>query len=156
MRGKKAPKRKIKGDPRFNRVDIAKLINKIMKKGKKTIAQRILYNAFQYISDKTKQDPLEIYDSAIRNISPVLEVKGKRIGGANYQIPIVVSGERRLILAHKWLINASKNRKGKDMATSLADELILAAKGEGEAMKKRGDVQRMAEANKAFAHFARY
>ena len=155
MRGKKAPKRKIKVDPRFNRVDIAKLINKIMNDGKKTTAQRILYNAFQYISDKTKQDPLEIYDSAIRNISPVLEVKGKRIGGANYQIPIVVSGGRKLTLAHRWLIAASQSHKGTDMVTALAQELIAAAKGEGEAMKKREDVQRMAEANKAFAHFAR-
>ena len=156
MRGKKAPKRKIKVDPRFKRVDIAKLINKIMIGGKKNTAQQIVYNAFQYISDKTKQDPLEIYDAAMRNISPSLEVKGRRIGGANYQIPIVVSGDRKLILAHRWLIEVSRSRKGIDMATSLATELIAAAKGEGGAMKKREDIQRMAEANKAFAHFARY
>ena len=155
MRGKKAPKRKIKVDPRFKRVDIAKLINKIMIGGKKNTAQQIVYNAFQYISDKTKQDPLEIYDAAMRNISPSLEVKGRRIGGANYQIPIVVSGDRKLILAHRWLIEVSRSRKGIDMATSLATELIAAAKGEGGAMKKREDIQRMAEANKAFAHFAR-
>ncbi len=155
MRGKKAPKRKIKVDPRFKRVDIAKLINKIMIGGKKNTAQQIVYNAFQYISDKTKQDPLEIYDSAMRNISPTLEVKGRRIGGANYQIPIVVSGDRKLILAHRWLIEVSRSRKGIDIATSLATELIAAAKGEGEAMRKREDIQRMAEANKAFAHFAR-
>ena len=155
MRGKKAPIRQIKVDPRFQRVDLAKLINKIMSNGKKTTAQRIVYKAFDYISDKTKQDPLEIYDAAIRNISPALEVKGKRIGGANYQIPIVVSGGRKLTLAHRWLIAASQSHKGTDMATALAQELIAAAKGEGEAMKKREDVQRMAEANKAFAHFAR-
>ena len=155
MRGKKAPIRKIKADPRFQRVDLAKFINKIMISGKKTTAQRIVYKAFDYISNKTKQDPLEIYDTAIRNISPVLEVKGKRIGGANYQIPIVVSGGRKLTLAHRWLITASQSRQGTDMATALAQELIAASKGEGEAMKKREDVQRMAEANKAFAHFAR-
>jgi len=155
MRGKKALVREIKADPRFNRVDLAKFINKIMISGKKTTAQRIVYKAFDYISSKTKQDPLEIYDTAMNNISPVLEVKGKRIGGANYQVPIVVSGNRKLTLAHRWLIAASKSRKGIDMATSLANELIAASKGEGEAMKKREDVQRMAEANKAFAHFAR-
>ena len=131
MRGKKAPIRKIKADPRFQRVDLAKFINKIMISGKKTTAQRIVYKAFDYISNKTKQDPLEIYDTAIRNISPVLEVKGKRIGGANYQIPIVVSGGRKLTLAHRWLITASQSRKGTDMATALAQELIAASKGEG-------------------------
>ena len=155
MRGKKIPIRQIKADPKFQRVDLAKFINKIMSNGKKTTAQRIVYKAFDYISDKTKQDPLEIYDAAMRNISPVLEVKGRRIGGANYQIPIVVSGGRKLTLAHRWLIAASQSRKGTDMATALAQELIAASKGEGEAMKKREDVQRMAEANKAFAHFAR-
>ncbi len=154
MRGKQAPKRVIKADPKFNRLDIAKFINKIMKGGKKTTAQKVVYGAFAYISNKTKQDPLEIYDGAIRNVSPTLEVKGKRIGGANYQVPIVVSGERRLILAHRWLIEAAQNRKGAAMATRLGEELMAAAKGEGNAMKKREDVQKMAEANKAFAHFA--
>jgi len=156
MRGKQAPKRKIKEDPRFNRVDIAKLINKIMIGGKKTVAQKIVYKAFEIISDKTKQDSIEVYDAAIRNISPALEVKGRRIGGANYQVPIVVSGERKLTLAHRWLIAACKSLKGITMANALANELIAASKGEGSAMKKREDVQRMAEANKAFAHFARY
>ncbi len=154
MRGKQAPKRKITPDPKFDRVDLARLINLIVKKGKKTTAQNIVYKAFEYISNKTKQDPLEVYDSAIRNVAPNLEVKGRRIGGANYQVPIVVMGDRRLGLAHRWLLEAARSRKGAAMDICLGDELILASKGEGEAMKKREDVQRMAEANKAFAHFA--
>lgn len=154
MRGKKAPKRKIVPDPKFQREDIAKLTNRLMERGKKTIAQKIIYGAFAYISDKTKQDPLEIYDAAIRNVSPNLEVKGKRIGGANYQIPVVVIGERKLQLAHRWLLEAARNRKGKAMYIKFAEELLSAAKGEGDAMKKREDVQKMAESNKAFAHFA--
>ncbi len=154
MRGKQAPKRNIKPDPKFQRIDIAKLINKIMERGKKSTAQRVVYGSFEYISEKTKQDPVETYDTAMRNISPNLEVKGKRIGGANYQVPIVVIGDRKTTLAHRWLIEAAKKRKGAAMAVRLGEELIAAAKGEGEAMKKREDVQRMAESNKAFAHFA--
>ena len=153
MRGKQAPKRKIKADPKFSRTDVAKLINKIMQGGKKTIAQGIVYDAFEYISEKAKKDPVDVYDTAIRNISPNLEVKGKRIGGANYQVPIVVTGERKLTLAHRWLLAAARSKKGMAMSKKLGDELMSAANGEGEAMKKREDVQRMAEANKAFAHF---
>ena len=154
MRGKQAPKRIIAADPKFQRVDISKLINKVMRQGKKTAAQKIVYGAMEYISDKTKQDPIEVYDLAIRNLSPNLEVKGKRIGGANYQVPVVVTGERKMILAHRWLIEAASHRKGMAMHKALAEEILAAAKNEGEAIKKREDVQRMAEANKAFAHFA--
>lgn len=154
MRGKQAPKRKITPDPKFKRIDIAKLINYVMTRGKKTTAQKIIYDAFDYISEKTKQDPIGIYDAAIRNVSPNLEVKGKRIGGANYQVPIVVSGDRKLTLAYRWILEAAKGRKGAAMYKKLGDELMAAANGEGGAMKKREDVQRMAEANKAFAHFA--
>ena len=154
MRGKQAPKRNIKPDPKFQRIDIAKLINKIMERGKKSTAQRVVYGSFEDISEKTKQDPVETYDTAMRNISPSLEVKGKRIGGANYQVPIVVIGDRKTTLAHRWLIEAAKKRKGAAMSVRLGEELIAASKGEGEAMKKREDVQRMAESNKAFAHFA--
>ena len=103
MRGKKAPKRDIAPDPKFQRIDIAKLINYVMSDGKKTTAQRVVYDAFEYISEKTKQDAIEVYDNAIRNVSPSLEVKGKRIGGANYQVPIVVSGDRKFILAYRWI-----------------------------------------------------
>jgi small subunit ribosomal protein S7 len=154
MRGKPVTKRLIAADPKFQRVDIAKLINKVMRQGKKTIAQKIVYGAFEYISNKTKQDPLEIYDTAMRNISPNLEVKGKRIGGANYQVPIVVTGDRKIILAHRWLIEATSHRKGMATHKALGEEILAASKNEGEAIKKREDVQRMAEANRAFAHFA--
>ncbi|RJR10321.1 30S ribosomal protein S7 [Candidatus Parcubacteria bacterium] len=154
MRGKRSPKRKIEADPRFHRVDIAKLINKVMERGKKTTAQKVVYNAFDYISEKTKQDPIEIYDAAIRNVSPSLEVKGKRIGGANYQVPVVVTGDRKLILAYRWILEAARSKKGAAMYKKLGDELMSAANGEGAAMKKREDVQKMAESNKAFAHFA--
>ena len=154
MRGKKAPKRNIKPDPKFQRADLAKFINRIMERGKKTIAQKVLYDCFEYISNKTKQDPLDIYDTAIRNVSPNLEVKGKRIGGANYQVPIVVMGDRKITLAHRWILAAARASKGAAMSVRLANELMAAAKGEGDAMKKREDVQRMAESNKAFAHFA--
>lgn len=154
MRGKKIPKRDILPDSKFQRIDIAKLINKVMSDGKKTTAQKVVYDALQYISEKTKQDPLEVYDAAIRNVAPSLEVKGKRIGGANYQVPIVVTGERKLILAYRWILEAARAKKGATMAKRLGDELIAASNSEGAAMKKREDVQRMAESNKAFAHFA--
>jgi small subunit ribosomal protein S7 len=154
MRGKAVSKRIILPDPKFQRIDIAKLINKVMRRGKKTVAQKIVYGALEYISEKTKLNPIEVYDIAIRNISPNLEVKGKRIGGANYQVPIVVTGDRKLILTHRWLILAASNRKGIAMHKALGEELIAASKNEGEAIKKREDVQRMAEANRAFAHFA--
>ena len=153
MRGKQAPKRTIKGDPKFNRTDVAKLINLIMERGKKTIAQQIVYKAFKIISDKTKQDPIEVYEKAMQNVSPSLEVKGRRVGGANYQVPVIVMGDRKNTLAHRWLLAAARSHKGKAMHMRLADELMAAAKGEGDAIKKREDVQRMAEANKAFAHF---
>ena len=156
MRGSnKNFKRKIDPDPKFHSVEIAKLINYIMKGGKKTTAQKVVYSSFDIISDKTKGDPLEIFDRAIQNIAPSLEVKGRRIGGANYQIPFVVSPERRLILAYRWLIKASNSKKGKPMSVKLADEIIGASNNEGDAVKKKEDTHRMAEANKAFAHFGR-
>ena len=154
MRGKPVKKRTIDGDARFGRVDIAKFINKIMERGKKSTAQKIVYDAFDIISNETKKDPIEIYDQAIRNVSPSLEIKGRRVGGANYQVPVVVMGDRKLILAHRWLIAASKAKKGKAMAAKLAEEIMAASKGEGDAIKKKEDVHKMAESNKAFAHFA--
>lgn len=111
MRGKRAPKRIIKADGKFNRLDLAKLINRLMERGKKSVAQGILYDAFDIISAKTKRDPLEVYDQAIRNVGPSLELKGRRIGGANYQVPILVVGERKTILAHQWIINAARSKK---------------------------------------------
>lgn len=154
MRGKPIPKRKIAPDPKFNSVTIAKFTNYIMRDGKKAVARKIIYDAFQNISDKLKADPLQVFDEAIRNVSPTMEVKGRRIGGANYQVPMVVSGDRRLALAFRWLIAAALARKGKPMNEKLAEELMAAAKNEGDAVKKREDIHRMAESNKAFAHFA--
>jgi len=155
MRGKPAPKRKIDGDLRFNDPDIAKFINYIMKKGKKTIAQKVVFGAFDIIKEETKQDPRHIFNKALKQIAPLLEIRGKRVGGANYQVPFQVRGERRFALSCRWLIAAAKERKGRSMAEKLSAEIIAATKGEGAAVKKRETVHKMAEANKAFAHFAR-
>jgi len=154
MRGKQAPKRKQKPDPKHGKDDLAMFINLVMQRGKKSIAQNIVYSAFGIIAEKTKQKPIEVFDLAIRNVSPVLEVKSRRIGGANYQVPIEVKGDRKLTLAMRWIIAAAKSRKGKPMREKLAFELIDASQKQGEAIKKKDDVHRMAEANRAFAHFA--
>jgi len=156
MRGKNAPKRQILVDPKFSNLQIAKFINYIMRRGKHSTAQKIVYQAFDHISNKTKQDPLEIFEKALKNVGPSLEVRGRRIGGANYQIPFPVRTERRFALACRWLIEASQKRKGKSMAEKLALEIMDAANETGDAFKKKQDVHRMAEANRAFAHFARY
>ena len=155
MRGKQAPKRVIDGDLKYNDVDIAKFINYLMVEGKKSVAQKVVYGAFDIIKEKTKQDPRHIFNRALKQISPLLEVRGKRVGGANYQVPFQVRGKRRFALGCRWLIDASKARKGRGMGEKLAEEILAAMNGEGAAVKKREDVHRMAEANKAFAHFAR-
>lgn len=155
MRSKPAPKRKIKADPRYNNLVIAKFINYIMKDGKRSTAEKVVYNAFDIIADKTKKNPVEIFDGAIKNVAPLLEIRSRRVGGANYQVPSPVRGDRRYSLAFRWLITAAKARKGVPMEKRLASELIDAYNKEGSAVKKREDVHRMAEANKAFAHFAR-
>jgi len=126
-----------------------------MRRGKKSTAQKVVYNCFEIIKEKTKKDPLEIFDTAMRNVGPEVEVKSRRIGGGNYQVPVPVMGERRVTLAYRWLIAASKARKGAPMSEKLADELIAAANKEGAAIKKRQDTYKMAEANRAFAHFIR-
>lgn len=156
MRGKQATKREILLDPKFHNLQIAKFINYIMRRGKKSIAQKVVYEAFDNVSNKLKQDPLDIFDKALKNIGPSLEVRGRRIGGANYQIPFPVRAERRFALASRWLIEAAKKRKGQSMAEKLSLELVDAANEQGEAFKKKVDTHRMAEANRAFAHFARY
>jgi len=148
-------KHKIAPDGVYNDVVVAQFINKIMKGGRKTLAQKIIYGAFTIIKEQTKKEPLEIFKMAIDNASPLLEVKPKRVGGATYQVPMEARGERKLALATKWILDAARSKKGKPMAEKLAEELILASKNEGNAMKKKADVHRMAEANKAFAHFAR-
>jgi small subunit ribosomal protein S7 len=148
-------KHKIAPDRIYNDVVVSQLINKVMKKGKKTIAQKIVYGSFDIIKEATKKEPLEVFKQAIENVSPVLEVKPKRIGGATYQVPMEVRGERKLALAFKWIIDGARAKKGKSMAERLSQELIDAANNQGSAMKKKSDTHRMAEANKAFAHFAR-
>lgn len=148
-------KHKIVPDRVYNDVMVSQFINKVMKKGKKTISQKIVYNAFEIIKQKTQKEPLEIFKQAIENVSPVLEVKPKRIGGATYQVPVEVRGERRIALAMRWLLEGARAKKGKPMAEKLSQELIDAANNEGSAIKKKNDTHRMAEANKAFAHFAR-
>ncbi len=155
MRGKKAPKREIAPDAKYANAVIAKFINYVMRGGKKTTAQKIVYTAMAIVADKTKQNPIEVFEQAMKNVQPAVEVKSKRVGGANYQIPIPVRTERRIFLGFRWLIAAAEAKKGRPMAEKLAGELIAAAAGEGDAVKKKMDVQRMAEANRAFAHFAR-
>jgi small subunit ribosomal protein S7 len=156
MRGKQAPKRKIAPDPRYNRLDIAKFINYIMIGGKKTVAQTVVYDAFNIIAEKTKKDPVETFEDAFKKVGPSLEVRGRRVGGANYQVPFPVREERRFTLASRWIIEAAKKVKGKPMATKLAEVLMQSVNNEGPAIKKKEDVHRMAESNKAFAHFARF
>lgn len=148
-------KHKIAPDRVYNDVIISQFINKVMERGKKTIAQKIVYSALDIIKEKTKKEPLEVFRLAIENASPLLEVKAKRIGGATYQVPIEVRGERRLALAIRWILLAARSKKGKPMAEKLSQELIDASNNEGSALKKKNDTHRMAEANKAFAHFAR-
>jgi len=154
MRGK-TPKRKINPDPKYKSVNIAKFINHIMRRGKKSVAEQVIYDCFEIIKEKTKKDPLEIFDGAIKNVGPEVEVKSRRVGGGNYQIPIAVYGDRRRALAFRWLVSAAKARKGLPMRQKLADEIIAAYNKEGAAIKKRQDTYKMAEANRAFAHFIR-
>ena len=155
-RRKKRVEREIQPDPQHNSKQIAKFINYIMQGGKKETARRIVYDAFDMIRNKTKTDPLEVFSGAIRNVSPLLEVRSRRVGGANYQIPFPVRGDRKFTLSSRWIIEAARSKKGKRMAEKLFLELMDASKNQGWAVKKKEDTHRMAEANKAFAHFARF
>ncbi len=155
MRRKLKSKRLVNPDQKFNSPKVAKLMNYIMEKGHKHIASGIVYGAFAEIAEKTKRDPLEVYEDALKNAGPLMEIKTRRVGGANYQIPHEVSPERRLALSLRWLIEFARGKGGKPMQSRLADEIIAASKNEGEAVKKRENVHKMAEANRAFAHFAR-
>lgn len=155
MRGKKIKKRETPPDPKFQSLTIAKFINTVMRGGKKQTAQTIVYDCFDLIRQETGEDPLGLFNKSLKNIMPDVEVRSRRVGGANYQIPYQVKGDRRLSLALRWLISAALARKGKTMGHRLKDELLEAAKGEGGAMKFKMNVERMAEANRAFAHFAR-
>jgi len=155
MRGKQAPKRDIEGDVKYSDKNITKFINYVMESGKKSVAQKIVYGYFEIIKDKTKQDPRHVFNKAIKKVSPLVEVRGKRVGGANYQVPFQVRGERRFYLGCNWIINSADARKGHSMAEKLAAEILDASNGEGAAVRKRDMVHKMAEANKAFAHFSR-
>ena len=144
-----------KPDIKFNSAKVGKFINRVMVEGKKSVAQSVVYDAFDVIKEKEKvENPLEVFEMALKNVAPVLEVRSRRVGGANYQVPREVRPERRLYLAMTWIIDAANAGKGRKMALKLADEIILASKNEGEAIKKKENTLKMAEANKAFAHFA--
>ena len=154
MRRKRKYKREINPDPKYSNVQVAKFINYLMKKGKKSTAQKVFYSTMDLIEKKHKQDPLKVFDEALKNAGPALEIKSRRIGGATYQVPREVRGERKFYLACNWILNAARSKKGKPMHEKLAEELLAAAKNEGSAIKKKLDTHRMAEANKAFAHFS--
>ena len=148
-------KHKIAPDRLYNDVLVSQFINKVMERGKKTVAQKIVYSAFDIIKEKTKKEPIEVFKLAIENASPILEVKPKRIGGATYQVPMEVRGERRLALAIRWILEGARSKKGKPMSEKLAEELIDVSNNQGNAIRKKNDTHRMAEANKNFAHFTR-
>lgn len=152
-RRKRAQIRKILPDPKFNDVLVSKFINNIMRQGKRGLAEKVLYKSFDLIEERTKKDGLEVFKKAVANAKPQLEVRSRRVGGSTYQVPVEVRTERQLALAIRWLINYSKARPEKTMAESLASEFIAASNEEGATIKKKEDTLRMAEANRAFAHF---
>jgi len=147
------PKREIEPDLRYNSVLVAKFINKIMKDGKKSLATRIMYQAMDILQERTRRPALEVLEEAVRNVSPILEVKPRRVGGATYQVPVEVPPHRQTSLAIRWILGAARNRSGRSMAEKLAAELMDAVNKTGAAIKKREDTHRMAEANQAFAHY---
>jgi len=156
MRGKSIKKREIAPDPKYGNVVLAKFINYVMLKGKKTIAQKVVYSALEKAAATLKKQPVEVFDEAVKNIMPQVEVRSKRVGGANYQVPLPVRGVRQYSLAFRWLIGAARAKKGSEIANRLSTVILDAYNNTGDAVKKRDDVHRMAEANKAFAHFARF
>ncbi len=149
----KIAKRQLTPDPKYGHTVLAKFINKVMLDGKKATAERIIYDALQLVEERMKKDPLEVFDQAMKNATPILQVRPRRVGGATYQVPVEVTPERGQIMAIRWLVNFARARSGRSMAEKLATELIDAAQGEGATVKKRQDTHRMAEANKAFAHY---
>ena len=153
MRKRRAVKRDVLADPIYNSKLVTKIINSIMKDGKKGIAQTIFYDSMNIVKEKTNQEPMDVLDKALENIMPALEVKSRRVGGANYQVPIEVRADRKQALGIRWLINYARLRGGHSMADNLANEIIDASNGTGAAVKKREETHRMAEANKAFAHY---
>ena len=147
------PKRDVLPDPVYHSKTVTKFINKVMLSGKKSVAQRVVYDAFETIREKTGQDPLEVFETALRNVMPVLEVKARRVGGANYQVPVEVRADRRMTLGIRWLVGYARLRGEKTMDARLSAELMDAANNTGAALKKKEDTHKMAEANKAFAHY---
>lgn len=155
MRRKIKLKKELIPDPIYHSPKVTKFINYVMERGKKEAARKIVYGAFTAIADKQKvENPLEVFDAALKNTTPLMEVRSRRVGGANYQVPVEVRPVRRQLLSMSWLIAAARKKKGKPMREKLAEEIIAASKNEGDAVKKRENVHKMAEANKAFAHFA--
>ncbi|MDD5298378.1 MAG: 30S ribosomal protein S7 [Rhodocyclaceae bacterium] len=152
-RRREVPKREILPDPKFGNQDVSKFVNVLMTGGKKAVAERIIYGAFELITSKSGKNPLEVFNQALSNVKPIVEVKSRRVGGANYQVPVEVRPSRRMALSMRWLRDAARKRSEKSMGQRLASELLEAAEGRGSAMKKREEVHRMAEANKAFAHY---
>jgi small subunit ribosomal protein S7 len=152
-RRREVPKREILPDPKYGNIELSKFMNVVMESGKKAVAERIIYGALEQIQAKSGKDPLELFSNAINNVKPMVEVKSRRVGGANDQVPVEVRPVRRLALSMRWLKEAARKRGEKSMALRLANELIEASEGRGGAMKKRDEVHRMAEANKAFSHF---
>jgi small subunit ribosomal protein S7 len=148
-----APKRQVLPDPRFNSRTLARFINKIMLRGKKSVAERIAYGAFDIVKDKTQKDPMEVFTQALNNVMPLVEVRPRRVGGATYQVPMEVRPDRRQAMGMRWLIQFARTRPGRTMEERLAAELLDAANNQGNSVKKREDTHRMAEANKAFAHY---
>ena len=155
MRKKRNYTRERKPDTHYKSVTVGRFINYLMEDGKKLVAEKILYGAFDTIKKQTQENPLTVFEKAMENVSPLVEVVSKRIGGANYQVPREVRPGRKFMLSARWMIDAARGKKGKPMADKLAEEIMLAAKNEGAAIKKKQDTHRMAEANRAFAHFAR-
>lgn len=153
MRRRRAEKREVIPDPKYKNVNVARFINIIMTRGKKSVAEKIVYKCFDILAEKTQKGSLEVFQKALDNSRPLLEVKPRRIGGATYQIPIEVKAERGISIAMRWMRNFARTKKGKPMEIKLADEILDAYKGEGSAIKKRDDTHKMAEANKAFAHY---
>lgn len=156
MRGKKAPKRILEPDLKYNSVTVSKFINKIILRGQKETARKNVYKAFDVIKDKTGKEPLQIFENSLKNAAPVLEVNARRIGGATYQVPMEVRPDRRETLAMRWIINAARASKGGSFSDFLANEIMDAYNNTGTAMKKKEVLHKMAEANKAFAHYARF
>ena len=152
-RRREVPKREVLPDPKFRNQDVSKFVNVLMTSGKKAVAERLIYSAFDQVKDKSGKEPIEVFSLALDNLKPLVEVKSRSIGGANYQVPVEVRPSRRMALAMRWLRDAARSRGEKSMDIRLANEILDAAENKGTAMKKREDVHRMAEANKAFSHF---